>query len=80
VADVKPPGELLQAAALQLISAARQFLDVAEQVVLDPDAVRQAAGNATALARGIIESVVPGMGGGARSNDEPPVEHIDLGD
>jgi hypothetical protein len=80
VADAKPPGEILQAAALQLISAARQFLDAAEHVVLDPDSVRQAAGDATALARGIIESVLPGLGGGARSHDEPEVEHIELGD
>jgi hypothetical protein len=73
-----PGGEVLQAAALQLIAAARQFLDAAEHVVLDPDAVKQATSTAAAIAKGVIEAVVPNAGGPMRA--DAPVEHIDLGD
>jgi len=82
MADGKAPtGDVLQAAALQLIAAARQFLDAAEQVVRDPDAVRQVTGTATAIAKGVVEAVLPGAGGAtARPGTSDPVEHIDLGD
>jgi|GEM_PF-4995038 hypothetical protein len=78
MAEPQVPGaEALQAAALQLISAARTFLDAAEQVVRDPDAVRQVASTASALAKGIVDAVAP------RAPSPPPpsepLERIDLG-
>lgn len=81
MADPKVPGgEALQAAALQLITAARQFLDAAEHVVRDPDAVKQVTGTASAIAKIVIEAVVPSAGAGVPSAHAEAVEHIDLGE
>jgi hypothetical protein len=77
-ADELPPGvELLQNAALQLIGAAKAFLDVAERVVQDPRAVAEVAATIGAVAKAAIESIRP-----AAHDDEPAppddVQHIDI--
>ena len=77
-ADELPPGvDLLQAAALQLIGAARAFLDVAERVVQDPKAVADVAAAVGGIAKAAIESVRP-----AAHDDGPAppadVLHIDV--
>ncbi len=65
--------EHLQAAALELIEAARAFLDVAEDVVKDPatlvELVAEAAQQAQSVAR-------HGPKGGARGDGQPRVERI----
>lgn len=72
----------LQAAALEVISAARAFLEVAEKVVQNPETVRTAVVTVAALAKAVMQSVDPeGHGNGSQGNgEEPPshVEHIDL--
>lgn len=77
-ADELPPGvDLLQAAALQLIGAAKAFLDAAERVVQDPKAVAEMAATIGAVAKAAIESIRP-----AAHDDEPAppadVQHIDI--
>lgn len=67
----------LQAAAQELIAAARAFLDVAEEVVEDPkagEALLETLG-------GLVRKVVPGSGTAEGSNgDAGGVEHIHLSD
>ena len=62
--------EHLQAAALELIEAARAMLDVAEDMVKDPADLRAWVNAAAARAGG------PGTGGGRPENGEPGVQHI----
>jgi hypothetical protein len=70
----------LQAAALEMIAAARAFLEVAESVVQNPEAVRTAVVTVGAMAKAVMQAVDPtstkanGDGGG----DDPPIEHITL--
>ncbi len=74
----------LQAAALELIAAARSVLDAAEEVVADPDAMRQATGALTSVARlaakagrnavGADDGSATGKSGA--DDDEGPVQHI----
>lgn len=52
--------EHLQAAARELIAAARSFLDVADDLVEDRDRFSGAAGHVVDLLRGGLDSVVPG--------------------
>jgi hypothetical protein len=69
--------EHLQAAATELIAAARAFLDAAEEVVADPDRLRSMAEVVGDLARGASRAVTverPAERGGA-----PGVEHIRVG-
>lgn len=80
MADERPtPGiDTLQAAALAVIGAARQFLDVAEQLVRDPDAAQEAVAAAATLARAAVESVLPGAASAGRPAADEPIEHIDV--
>ena len=47
----------LQAAALEMISAARAFLEVAEKVVQNPETVRSAVVTVASLAKAVMQSV-----------------------
>lgn len=71
----------LQRAGMELIAAARAFLDVAEELVADRDRVAEVvsmvgsvAGDAMAAASRATGRPGPTGGGG----DEPSVEHIDV--
>lgn len=66
--------EHLQAAARELIAAARAFLDVAEEVVADPSAVQEWARSASDLVQTVIGSST--HGNEARGGDDPRVERI----
>ena len=73
----------LQSAALELIAAARSFLDVAEELVKEPEASaavwRAAAGVAAAVLGGAQPPSDPRAGHGEpdQANDSP-VEHIEV--
>jgi hypothetical protein len=73
----------LQAAALEMIAAARAFLEVAERVVQNPDAVRTAVGTVGAVAKAMMQSVdlagaKPNGDAGTDDQPDPPIEHITL--
>jgi hypothetical protein len=76
--------EHLQAAARELIAAARAALDVAEEVVNDPEAVSSLAGSLSSmgdLARRLTgtggwPAAGGGSGGGDGSPEEPRVRRI----
>jgi hypothetical protein len=77
-----PPGtEALQAAALQAISAAKAFLDLAERAVHDPEVVGHVASVVGTAAQGLLGSLgsfAGGLSGSRTGEDEPPLEHIDV--
>lgn len=84
------PLAALQAAALQLIGAARVFLDVAERAVQDPQVVGQLGAALAAVAKGVAGSLASAGGvggavgtggavGGPTLADAPPLERIDVG-
>jgi hypothetical protein len=81
------PSDALQQAAVELIGAARSFLDAAEAVVRDPGTLRTMAGGVTGMLKAMGEAFLaaPGDAGSAaggraaRGTDDPPVERIDLG-
>jgi hypothetical protein len=81
VADDRNAGlEALQAATLQLITAARQVLDAAEQVVRDPDTVGQVAQSLATVAKAAVQLVAPpSASAGSAAPGQEPFEHIDLG-
>ena len=67
----------LQAAALEMISAARAFLEVAEKVVQNPETVRSAVVTVASLAKAVMQSVdngSPSNGetGAGTNGDDPP--------
>ena len=66
----------LQAAAKELIAAARAALDVAETMVDDPTTLLETLAVLAELGRSVIETTRPGgeTGGGPRA--EPRVQHI----
>lgn len=80
----------LQAAALEMISAARAFLEVAEKVVQNPETVRTAVVTVAAVAKAMMQSVEsnvtsataddPGTNGERTNGDGRParIEHIEL--
>jgi len=72
----------LQAAALEMIAAARAFLEVAEAVVQNPEAVRTAVVTVGAMAKAVMQAVDPtstkANGDGADDQADPPIEHITL--
>lgn len=72
--------DALQAAALQMISSARMFLDIAERAVHDPQVVGQVAGALVGIAKGVLGafSMLSGAAG-ATPPEDPPIEHIDVG-
>jgi hypothetical protein len=73
----------LQAAALEMIAAARAFLEVAERVVQNPEAVRTAVVTVGAMAKAVMQTVDPT---GTKANgdrdaedpSDPTIEHITL--
>ena len=75
--------EHLQAAARELIAAARAALDVAEDIVEDPDTAASLAGVADTVT-GFVRSVVPsrrtvaGDGESAPEGDETSVQRIHI--
>jgi hypothetical protein len=80
--DTSPPAEALQRAAVELIGAARVFLDAAEGVVRDPAALRAVLGPVVGLMQTVGESVASVLRPDARTEDpvtEDPVERIDVG-
>jgi hypothetical protein len=79
--------EHFQAAARELIAAFRSVLDVAEELVEDPDSVKDAFGAFANLARQAARQAAgfaagAGGSGGSGTSDgndaKDPVEHIDL--
>jgi hypothetical protein len=70
----------LQAAALEMIEAARAFLDVAEEVVTDRERVAEAFSVMTDLARAATRGAGsrPAPGDGAQDADEHHVQRITL--
>lgn len=73
----------LQAAAREMIAAARSFLEAAERVVENPEAVRTAVVTVGAMAKAVMQTVDPTgtRGSGDRDADDqgdPPIEHITL--
>lgn len=68
----------LQRAALEMIAAARAFLEVAEKVVENPETVRNAVTTVGVMAKAMIDS---SGSKAARSNGSEPesqIEHIPL--
>ncbi len=74
----------LQAAATELIAAARAFLDLVEDVVDDPETLTSAASVFGSVARAAMTTVRPGSEYGSPgpdgSSDDPGdgVQHIDI--
>ena len=68
----------LQAAAKEMIAAARSFLDVAETLVDDPKAVQALGGAVTTLAK-IAATTLMNPGGTHEGDDEPRVQRIRVG-
>jgi hypothetical protein len=72
--------DALQTAALQLIAAAKAFLDLAEQAVKDPAIVGQVAVTVGAVAKGMVGTIGSLL---TRAQGERPpddtIEHIDVG-
>ena len=67
----------LQAAALELIAAARAFLDVAESITREPGAIAAVADAAASVVRAAAASAPSGKGpkadsGGQADEDPPP--------
>lgn len=72
----------LQAAALEMISAARAFLDVMEEVVADRDSVASVVSAVGSVAQGAARAARTGASGGPAAPpgsgdaDDGPVQHI----
>jgi F420-dependent methylenetetrahydromethanopterin dehydrogenase len=69
----------LQAAAKEMIAAARSFLDVAETLVEDPQAVQALGGAVTTLAKLAAGTLLNAAEGGADDGGEPRVQRIRVG-
>jgi hypothetical protein len=65
----------LQAAAKEMIAAARSFLDVAETLIEDPKAVQALGGAVTTLAK-MAASTLMSSGPTHDGDDEPRVQRI----
>jgi hypothetical protein len=73
--------EHLQAAAVEMIQAARAFLDVAEELVTDPEQAASALASLTPLvdvAAALRRRAADGPEGGAHRAGPAHVEHIDV--
>ena len=68
----------LQNAALEMIAAARAFLEVAEKVVQNPEAVRTAVVTVGAVAKAVMQSADNGRATPNGDDAHPAVEHIPL--
>jgi hypothetical protein len=69
----------LQSAAKEMIAAARSFLDVAETLVEDPQAVQALGGAVTALAKLAAGTLMNATDGGGGDDGEPRVQRIRVG-
>lgn len=68
--------EHLQAAALELLAAARAFLDVAEDLVRDPGAAATVVHAAATLGRSVLAGSESSTGRAEPPPDEGRVRHI----
>lgn len=68
--------EHLQAAALELLAAARAFLDVAEDLVRDPGAAATVVQSAATLGRSVLAGGEPTTAGAEPPPDEGRVRRI----
>ena len=66
----------LQAAAKELIAAARSALDLAEEVVDDPSSLLEAVAILADLGRSVISTTHPADETGGEPRPEPRVQHI----
>jgi len=69
----------LQAAAKEMIAAARSFLDVAESLVEDPQAVQALGGAVTTLAKLAAGTLMNAADRSGDDGDEPRVQRIRVG-
>jgi D-arabinose 1-dehydrogenase-like Zn-dependent alcohol dehydrogenase len=70
--------EHLQRAAIEMIAAARAFLDVAEDLVNDPSAASAVVQTAAAMGRMVLHGTAP-TAEPQVTPDEPKVRHIHVG-
>lgn len=75
--------EHLQRAGMELIAAARLFLDLAEEVVADRDKVAEVVSFVSTVAEAATDAVAGAARPGGPSSDQPStpgarVEHIDV--
>ena len=70
--------EHLQRAALEMIAAAKAFLDVAEDLVRDPAAASTVVQTAAALGRMVLQGAAPAEESQVTA-DEPKVRRIHVG-
>ena len=68
----------LQKAALEMIAAARAFLEVAEKVVENPETVRNAVATVGALAKLVVQSAESPKPSSNGEHPDSTVEHIEL--
>lgn len=68
----------LQKAALEMIAAARAFLEVAEKVVENPETVRNAVATVGTLAKMVVQSAESPKPSTNGEHPESTVEHIEL--
>lgn len=78
--DGQAPTEAFQAAALQMISAARAMLEAAERAIQDPQVVAQLAHTLSGVAKGVVGTLgsLKPPGAATPPDPDPPIEHIDL--
>lgn len=70
--------EHLQRAALEVLAAARSFIDVAEDLVRDPAAAASVVHTAAAMGRMLLQGAVPAEEPQVTA-DEPKVRRIHVG-
>ena len=68
----------LQKAALEMIAAARAFLEVAEKVVENPETVRNAVATVGTLAKLVVQSAESPKPAANGEHPESTIEHIEL--
>lgn len=68
----------LQKAALEMIAAARAFLEVAEKVVENPETVRNAVATVGTLAKLVVQSAESPKPSSNGEHPDSTVEHIEL--
>ena len=68
----------LQKAALEMIAAARAFLEVAEKVVENPETVRHAVATVGTLAKLVVQSAESPKPAANGEHPESTIEHIEL--
>jgi hypothetical protein len=68
----------LQKAALEMIAAARAFLEVAEKVVENPESVRNAVATVGTLAKLVAQSADAPKASKNGDHPESTIEHIEL--